>query len=297
MKKFLLISAIALSFTNSYAANVINLGPQFNQDMSGWRDLDDEQKNILLDNFESKNQFLYDTGVYRKGDGDWTARKTKRREIFFKELPNIETKMNILFDAAERLVTEKEFAFKKLFPDLSDNIPVVFMPSIFSFNGRVMLLPEFKRNGLLMGVDFISYRSDNLDVLFSHEFFHAYHFDKLPDGSIWKTMATPLWLEGFATYVSGLLNPTQSTAVLLMDNELANHCNDHAFVKTWAKEYLVALNSGGEQIYDDWFSMGGQTKPTRRGYCLGFKVVEEIAKSSNLNEMVVWTEDDFSKEI
>jgi hypothetical protein len=73
-----------------------------------------------------------------------------------------------------------------------------------------------------MGVDFIAERNDNLNVLFSHEFFHTYHEDHLKPGDSGRTMATPLWKEGLATYISGVLNPDQNDAVLLMDTELAH---------------------------------------------------------------------------
>ncbi|MBK9323746.1 MAG: hypothetical protein IPM97_12525 [Bdellovibrionaceae bacterium] len=231
----------------SYAAKVINWGPDFEATFSNSSSLTIDQKNELLNSFEMKSPYIFEKIIYRKNEGDWLGRKAKKRELFFAELENLKPKMATLFKNAEVLVAEKEAQFKKLFPDLANDIPVIFIPSIFSFNGKVVYLPDYGRTGLLMGVDLISYRNDNTDVLFSHEFFHAYHEDNLADGSTGATMATPLWKEGFATYVSGLLNPDQDDNVLLMDEALAKKCADQKFVKEIAKEYLVLLQTDGEK--------------------------------------------------
>jgi hypothetical protein len=184
-----------------------------------------------------------------------------------------------------------------LFPDLPNDVVVYLVPSLFSFNGKVAKLPSSGRAALFIGVDFVAKRNDNLDVLFSHEFFHAYHDGKIATGDMNSTMASPLWKEGFATYVSGLLNPTQPLDVLLMDKVLAEDCKSKDKISDMAKAYLPLLETDGETTYEDWFLMSGPTRPTRRGYCLGYFAVQEIAKSHDLSELTTWSEKQVSSEL
>ena len=152
------------------------------------------------------------------------------------------------------------------------------------------------KTGLMMGVNFIVERKDDLDVLFSHEFFHAYQDDKI-EGSTGQTMATPVWFEGFVTYVSGVLNPDRKDTVLLMDSTLARECDKPTFIKDIAKQYLAVIDTDGQTTYEDWFMMSGPTQPTRRGYCLGLHVMRNLIKTFTPAETVKWDEARFSTEI
>ena len=156
------------------AANIINAGQDFDQAVDGWDKLSADQQLRRWEGFETKYSFIYDSVIYRKQDSGWEDRQTKKRAALFQELPSIRTEMDNLFQAATQIVAENEASFKIVFPDLSNNIPVYLLPSMSTFNGRVVELPEFGRTGLLIGVDFIVLRKNNLNVLFSHEFFHAY---------------------------------------------------------------------------------------------------------------------------
>jgi hypothetical protein len=109
-------------------------------------------------------------------------------------------------------------------------------------------------------------------------------------------MATPLWKEGFATYVSGVLNPNLSDAELLMDPVLAHSCDDPTAVSLMAADFLKVLATDGANSYADWFMMSGTTQPTRRGYCLGLRIIRTLAASHPVTEMVNWDEARFSLE-
>ncbi|MBK9323747.1 MAG: hypothetical protein IPM97_12530 [Bdellovibrionaceae bacterium] len=41
----------------------------------------------------------------------------------------------------------------------------------------------------------------------------------------------------------------------------------------------------------------GQAQPTRRGYCLGLRVIREVANVNALGDMIKWEETKFSVEI
>ena len=299
-----IVLAIATTMTTAGAAVVVNAGDDFKIATDGWEQLDQAGRMQRWDVFEAKYAQIYENRIYKIQEPGWQSRIMQRRALFFPEVTALRDNMLKMFDEAGQIVAIQEARFKKQFPDMPQDIPVYFLPSLFSFNGSVFDLPQHGRSGLLMGVDFIVRRRDNLDVLFAHEFFHAYHEDKISKRnanestteSTTETMATPLWLEGFATYVSGILNPTASVADLLMDPVLAKDCARPEFVRELAKLYESILTTDGETTYSDWFLMSGTTQPTRRGYCLGLHVVGRLAKTHDLSEMTSWSESRYSIE-
>jgi hypothetical protein len=281
---------------NTYGAQLLNLASEYDTFVKAAEGQDASSTVAEWLQFEARHQNIYDDAVYRKSEPGWQKRIEQRRSQFFAEYEKFTPQMKALFAKAEDVVQEQEARFRRVFPDLSPTIPIVFMPSLFAFNGKVQFLRDYGRPGLLMGVDFIVKRNDNLNVLFSHEFFHAYHHSHLAEGSTGKTMATPLWKEGFATYVSGVLNPREADEVLLMDSALAKACADSQAVSKMASEFLNVIDSDGTNSYGDWFTMTGATQPTRRGYCLGLIVIRELVKKYPVIEMVNWDEGRFSQE-
>jgi hypothetical protein len=267
--------------------------------ISNWENLTPSEQISNWETFESKYQSIFDFKIYHKDNNGWETRLAKKRSSFFSKLPSIKDGMIQLFDNAQEIVKKREELFKAYFPDLKEDIPVYILPSLFSFNGKVAEIPGTTNYGLFIGVDYITYRKDNLNVLFSHEFFHVYHISKRDPNSNDKTMASPLWKEGFATYVSGLLNPDQADDVLLMDKDLANKCQDPHYVSELAKLYLPLLKTDGKTTNVDWFNMSSKEEIKRRGYCLGLKVIREIVKNKNntILDMTTWDEDHFSNEI
>jgi len=289
--------SILVSISIARASVITNTGSDFKASTKNWSSLSDIEKIKNWEEFEGKYQTIYDSRIYHKELSGWEVRQKKKRDFFFTQLPKIQNGMINLFDNAAFIVQEREKAFKQYFTDLKDDIPVIILPSLFSFNGQVASVPNSEKYGLYIGVDFVTYRNDNLNVLFSHEFFHAYHHDKLGDKSNGQTMATPLWKEGFATYVSGLLNPDQSDEVLLMDKDLAAKCNDNQYISELARLYLPIVKTDGETTYGDWFLMSGQNPIKRRGYCLGLKVIREIVKKNTVLDMTTWDESLFAVEV
>lgn len=250
------------------------------------------------DRFEAKYQDIYDSLVFAKGEPGWETKRIKRVNALLDALPGLAPRMMKLFENADEIIRTQEANFVRQFPDMPTDTKVYFMLSALSFNGKAAEIPDPTKSSMFMAVDSIVERGDDLGVLFSHEFFHVYHFGKLAEGAVGRTMATPLWTEGFATYISGIINPGHSDAVLMMDPELASWCDQSAAVASAAKVYLAALDTDGETApydYNDWFKMSGPTRPTRRGYCLGLKIIKTLAAQHSIDDMLLWDEAKFSQ--
>jgi hypothetical protein len=292
-----LLIGILLTISYANTANLINLGGEFEKFLADTQDQNAVQAEQTWISFEARHQSIYNNEVYNKGTDGWEARQLSKRALYFSKLPVIKERMLELFHNAAPIVAEREAQFRTLFPDLVSDIPVVFLPSVFSFNGQESILEDYgHRPGLLIGVGMIADRNDNIKVLFSHEYFHAYHEAKIV-GTSGATMATPLWKEGFATYVSGVLNPTELDETLFMQTDLAQLCAHPQEVKKLAALFRSVLKTDGRNTYADWFLVRGTTQPKRRGYCLGLQIIREVVKTHPVTEMAAWDEARFSAEI
>jgi len=299
MNKLLIILSLVFGAAIGQAApyTLINMGPDFKTFVNQYRNSSLEEKWVGWKKFESKYILYFDNGLCESADPVCEQKKKTRLEKFFIELPKFEKKMWKLFERAEKLTTAQVTRFKKSFSDLQDDIPVVFMPSLLTFNGKGVNLPT--KAALMIGVDFTTLRGHDLNVLFSHEFFHVYQFAKLRGKPTFQTFASPLWFEGFSTWISIHLNPGTTDTVALMNQELGDYCAIQGNVQKLAKEYSGLYQVGSEdpkspEYYKDWFTMGGSTQPARRGYCLGLAVIREVTKKKTIAEIVNLDEAGFS---
>ncbi len=284
--------------SSSFGATILNLEEAYkNFLVEAAQVKTQEEFNVALDRMESPYKSIFDEAIYRPTSKDSEIRKKRIRDNYFKEFKSVSEETLILFSQVNEITKKNEEGFRKIFPDLPSDVPVIFLPSYFTFNGRVQSLSGYSKSALLIGVDFVAQREDDIDLLFSHEFFHAYHETYLEKAGQGSNMATPLWKEGFATYVGGIFHPQKTDSELLLDPVLGEYCGVESNIKNDAEEYLEILSSAEEKIYNDWFLMSGSTKPVRRGYCLGLIIIREIAKTYNLNEMKSWGENRFFVEI
>lgn len=249
--------------------------------------------------FERKYQDLYDLAVFPKNEENYETKRLNNIRHFLRILPAFEAQMLKMLGEANELAERQVARFQEAFPDLREGTPVVFMPGL-RFNGRVLDLPRFGRPTLLIGVDMVVERKDDINVLFSHEFFHIHHFNVLgKDDSIFSTMSTPLWTEGFATFVSEVLNPGAAARDVFMDPALAEKCALKEKVAPWAGEYLKFFDrrewdeKEANRVYAEWFLMSGEQEQTRRGYCLGYLTLKEQAKRHPLTDLVKWMPEQF----
>ena len=300
----LLLVGLAFITAPAFAGSVrvVNLGPDFKVFLREIKTENTiESRRRAWDNFETKHQFLYDNVVFDKQNNpNWNERREKKLKLFFDTLPAIQDKMISIFDGADAIVQTHSEKFNQFFPDMPDGLSVYVLPSLMSFNGFVGHLTGEKYTPLFLGIDLIAQRNDNLDLLFSHEFFHVYHFSKKLKA--WSNFASPLWFEGFATYVSSVLNPRASDSDVLMDSDLGTHCNNTTERAKWANDYLKVIAVDGdselaEQIYSDWFKMDGAFPVKRRGYCLGLHVLRPLGTDHGLKEMALWSEDWFKSKV
>jgi hypothetical protein len=274
---------------------VINTGKDFQIFWQNAEGKTFEEQEKLWTVFEDKYREIYDTVVFDKSNPNWQNRRIEMLKWLFSRLPYIASNMNMLFDHAEEMTLSQTTRFKETFPDLQEGIPVVFLPGL-TFNGKAQLLPSFGRTTLFIGVDRVIDRNDPVDILFSHEFFHIYQFEFLKNKTIWQTFSSPLWFEGIATYASGILNPGSSEEKLLMDEKLSIECKNQKNIQEWSNDYLLFYNKYSlddntlNNLYKDWFLISGDSNPKRRGYCLGFRVIQTIASQNNLQDMVRWDE-------
>jgi hypothetical protein len=110
MKQFRCLTLLAvLSLTSQvWAANVINLGAEFEKFLAATQNLTLDKFEAEWERFESKHQFIYDRYVYRKDDAGWEQRLRMKRDQFFAQLPVLQDDMKALFASADKVVAEKE---------------------------------------------------------------------------------------------------------------------------------------------------------------------------------------------
>jgi hypothetical protein len=285
-------------FVFAREVQVINTGKDFQIFWQSAEGKTFEEQEKLWTVFENKYREIYDTIVFDKSNPNWQNKRIDRLKWLFSRLPHIASNMNELFEHAEEISLRQAVRFKETFPDLHDGTPVVFLPGL-TFDGKAQYLPSFGRTTLLIGVDLVADINESLDLLFSHEFFHIYHLELLKNKIIWQTFSTPLWIEGFATYASGILNPGSTVEKLLMNEKLSIECNNQKSIQAWSKDYLsfydnrsIDMNTRNN-LYKDWFLGSGESNPKRRGYCLGFRVIQNIASQNSIQDMVRWDEPTF----
>ena len=180
-----------------------------------------------------------------------------------------------------------EASFSAHFPDFDrSRTKVYLMVSLFRFDGKI---PHDNPRALFLALDGLAKFHGTrvrLDVIFSHELFHLYHFqvnplpaeiDKIP-------LYRQIWQEGLATYASGYLNPGASLADVLLDPQLAH--DGPKYVPAVARTLLTQLEAADDQTAARYlsYSRGSQT-PSRMGYLIGYDIVARLAPTRSLKEL------------
>jgi len=276
--------------------NIVSTQEDFSTFWSKAKDLPFLEQEKLWTSFEHQYEGIY---VHLLPNGSTLENKKNRENIlrqFFLKVPALESGMQQLYAHAQQIGKQQAAKFRREFPNMPDGMTVIFAPT-FGINGAVRNVKSLDKNALIIGVDKLAESHESLDILFSHEFFHLYQIDVLRDADYGITMATPLWIEGFATQVSQRLNPEASDAAQLMSKELAVFCTP-ANIKLWAAQYLevIDLPANGKP-YADWFRTVAESRPVRRGYCLGRSALGVLSKDNPLPTMVAWDEAAFSTKL
>ncbi len=256
---------------------------------SEWDKLSESQKNKRMDEFEVPYSLIYDNIIYQKQIPGWQEKQANLRSNFFQKLTSLKSGMQDIFSRAFDIASDQEESFKSYFPDAPKDLQVYFIPSLFQFAAVVRPLPDHAVN-LIIGVDAVAGSNESLNVLFAHEFFHAYVQTVHVQNTLDSTMASPLWQEGMATFISGFINPDATEEQILGSASLAKFCQSPSSVKELAQSYLPLLTSESDTYSYDWFSSKSSSEPTRKGYCLGWQVIRSLIKKSyTITEMVKWS--------
>lgn len=176
--------------------------------------------------------------------------------------------------------------FVRTFPRYSPVTTVYFTVSLFFFDGATR--PVRGKTALLFGIDGIArfHPADaNLKVFFDHELFHQYHDQVQPELSADEALWTSLWQEGLATYVSQQMNPGATVSQALMSSSLAADCEPK--LPTMAAELLRNIDSTDPKEYAAFFygNNGRADVPSRAGYYVGYRVVQELAGQRSLEQL------------
>lgn len=282
---------------------VINLGPNFVQFWSQARTKPfDEQVRLWDQLIENPNQKFYDAIVWQKSENPkWEERKIRRLKYFFGRYPILYPEIAKLFGEFDGTLKSQIAKFTATFPDARFDLQIYAVPST-TFNGKGGESGDgLGKTVLAFGIDMIADLHGDTDVLYSHELFHIYHAaavginEKVFLGE--GRLTLPLWMEGFATFVSAKMNPTAIPEVLLMDSSLPKV--SEADIRWMAGHFLKEANEKAfdakkPEIYKKWFAIDEQYNvrkdlPHRSGYLLGLRVVQHLAKNYELKDMVHWS--------
>jgi hypothetical protein len=243
----------------------------------------------LWADFEAKYSAVYATLLPTD-----PATRRKQLQNWLLKWRDLEPGMHRIFAQADSFTASQTQRFSQVFPDMAADMTVFYLPTM-GINGAVREVADGKV--LVIGVDAVAQSGESLDVLFAHEFFHLHQFQVLKSADYGNSMASPLWIEGFATWISGLMTPVASVAQQMQDSELGAACNA-ANVRLWAQTYQVIIDlPQNGQPYADWFRVLTDKKPKRRGYCLGSHAVAWLAKTHTVQQMVGWDEPMFAAQL
>jgi hypothetical protein len=285
------------------ALKVVNTVGDFRQFWTAAAGKPFSEQEQLFRAFEARYPDLYQNIVFPRSDPRWQERRMARLREAFPRMaaPGGFARIAAMMDRADAIAAAQAAVFAKSLPGLARGTPVIFIP-VSTFNAAVRsadVMTSYGQRALVIGVDYLMDNGDALDVVFAHELFHLYHFDRLEGRPFGSTMATPLWIEGFATYVSERLNPGQPARAIYMDQALAEACTD-ANASDWAAQYLPLLgrDAGDAALQKDWFRSTGDAPLKRRGYCLGAKVAAKLAaQGETLAAMAAWDETEYEAKI
>lgn len=277
--------SIATSFTAFWSAAE---GKPFLQQESAWnRDI------------EAPRRDIYDAVVWEKQhDPYWQARRQIWLRARFARYPTLAADIPAEVRALQDAIAKQSARFRTLFPDADPHPPVM-----------ILLAPNFDaksgvlRNGkpvLAFAVDSLLLEHAQLDILVPHELFHLYHAQHagirndgvMPDANL----TLPLFEEGLATYVSGMLAPGHTDGELLLQDDLGNLPSEK--LPVIARRFLgdaqaKAIDAQHPEVFARWFHAAAKPYqadlPNRTGYWLGLQLIRHLRRNYSLAEIAAWS--------
>ena len=278
----------------NYTASVKNLSAN---DLEGHYEM--FKKHIILG---EKNKELYLDTVFAKRKEHETFDDLLRTALK-NQLPTLIKNQNEINSLFNKLHREAEIQLKNLSAKLPgfkySNLPIYGMLTLQrSLGGR---RTHQGQTVLIFGIDEIARKKSNIDILFAHEVFHAYHFqvNKRIESDL-KTEPRLLiamsYIEGLATHASGILNPGHYEKRYL-DRELKEAC-ESGMIKKFIPKFLKDSTKLNYSNFKEEFHLASKWFYTKRkkeysfppmtGYCIGERAIKSLSKKYSLEEMSKW---------
>jgi hypothetical protein len=192
-------------------------------------------------------------------------------------MPAIESGMRALSDRLSDELPRQIARFREAFPRFRCDTPTYLLYSAGAFDGATRDVSG--KDALMFGLDEIARLDEPLAPLFTHELFHVYHAERIPNAP--EAFYWQMWEEGLASYVSGKLNPGERACCLPPAAPV-----DAALPKI-AGGALERIDSEKPEDYRRYF-LGRQEPldiPPRSGYVLGERIAAEAGKTRSLEEL------------
>ena len=234
-------------------------------------------------NVIAKAPRLYEE-LFSYTEGDPAERLDKHLNLF----PSIQANFESLHENLE-LIPYLE-SFSETFPSFDpDTIDIYIIHSLGGSNGA--LLPVDDRTVFYLGLDMMVLHNRYKDQrpFFHHEFFHGYHLQHFtPDSRLFNY----LWMEGLAVFISRRLNPDATLEQLQLSPQMVAECN--ADLERLVRTLEADLTSTETAVRRQYFYLDAPSSglPNRCGYYLGLLLVEEVARSRSLEEVISMQSDE-----
>lgn len=259
----------------------------------------EQQEQVWDRQIEAPRRDLYDSVVWEtQHDPDWRARRQRWLQARFAQYPALAAGIPAETQALRQAIAVQSLRFRKLFPDADAQPPVA-----------ILLAPNFDAKSgvrgdgtpvLAFATDSLLLEHANLAVVVPHELFHLYHAQHAGirnDGVMpGAQLALPLFAEGMATYVSGVLSPGHADSELLLQDDLGTIAQRR--LPDIARRFLAdahapAIDPQHPETFTRWFQGNSRPYqpdlPNRSGYWLGLQLVRQLRQRCTLAQMAAWS--------
>ena len=250
---------------------------------------------------EGPQKKIFDFAVWEKQfRPNWKETKERTLKSRFSFYPNIYDSTIEAFGKLPAVVNQAIINLKDFLPSFRVNFPIyaVVAPNFDAKSALTSADP--KSVAMIVAIDSATAENANYKIFLPHELFHAFHAKEkgfINDGVMeGVSIVIPLWEEGLATYISGLINPQVLDSDLLFDEHFK--AIKKSDLQWLARRFLEQKNSkvlypSPSDEFKMWFSVGlkkvREDLPNRLGYFLGLNVIRKVALKYSLSSIVNFT--------
>ena len=242
---------------------------------------------------ESRHPEYFERAVYQN------ATPQDRLAMLNQFLIQVPSRINRLKEFNKTATEEVRIAlynFKMRFPFYHQRQDIYIGLSFFLFDGSVRPLKNEMGvpDTLCLGAEVLAdYPLDQVQIAFTHEFFHLYHFSFLfnqPTLAQIRTAHIPLIIEGLAVAGAETIYPSMLPTLYL-------HYTSKQFelqkeeLSTNARKFLELIKEDATpEKYEPWFTdSASEGIPKRGGYLLGYEVAQRMMAMFTLEEIIRMT--------